>query len=209
MSYLNRFKVILHQFCVKKIFPWKFYLEYGGTFTKLFMHVSSQNMFTTTRNLQIHVHVLFRWLPIMTLWRTQDLNSFWEIIAHAQCSVDEKKNIYTCIQCVPHKNNCKKKIGSHDMKQTDSSIIIVRNVCLLTSESMIVYLFITRSGGTFTKLFMHVSSQNMFTTTRNLQIHVHVLFRWLPIMTLWRKVLVRWLPIMTLWRKDKQSWILR
>jgi hypothetical protein len=53
------------------------------------------------------------------------------------------KNIY--IPCVPHKNNCKKKIGSHDMKQTDSSIIIVRNVCVLTSASMIVYLFFTRS----------------------------------------------------------------
>jgi hypothetical protein len=39
----------------------------------------------------------------------------------------------------------KKKFGSHDMKQTDSSIIIVRNVCVLTSASMIVYLFITRS----------------------------------------------------------------
>jgi hypothetical protein len=38
-----------------------------------------------------------------------------------------------------------KKIGSHDMKQTDSSIIIVRNVCVLTSTSMIVYLFFTRS----------------------------------------------------------------
>ena len=25
-------------------------LEYGGTFTKLFMHVSSRNMFPTTRN---------------------------------------------------------------------------------------------------------------------------------------------------------------
>jgi hypothetical protein len=25
---------------------------------------------------------------------TQDLDSFGEIIAHAQCSVDEKKNIY-------------------------------------------------------------------------------------------------------------------
>ena len=37
------------------------------------------------------------------------------------------------------------KIGSHDMKQTDSSIIIVRNVCMLTSASMIVYLFFTRS----------------------------------------------------------------
>jgi hypothetical protein len=31
------------------------------------------------------------------------------------------------------------------MKQTDSSIIIVRNVCVLTSASMIVFLFFTRS----------------------------------------------------------------
>ena len=31
------------------------------------------------------------------------------------------------------------------MKQTDSSIIIVRNVYMLTSASMIVYLFVTRS----------------------------------------------------------------
>jgi hypothetical protein len=36
------------------------------------------------------------------------------------------------------------KNSSHDMKQTDSSIIIVRNVYLLTSASMIVYLFVTR-----------------------------------------------------------------
>ena len=35
------------------------------------------------------------------------------------------------------------------------------------------------------------------------------MFRWLPIMTSWRKVLVRWLPIMTSWRKDKQSCMLR
>ena len=39
---------------------------------------------------------------------TQDLNSFGEIIAHTQCSVDEQKNIY--IPCVPHKNNCKQKL---------------------------------------------------------------------------------------------------
>ena len=51
------FKVILHQFWAKKSFPWKFKLEYGGTFTKLFMHVSSRNMFPTIRNLQIRVHV--------------------------------------------------------------------------------------------------------------------------------------------------------
>ena len=54
---IRLFKVILHQFWVKKIFPWKFNLENGGIFTKLFMHVSSRNMFPTTRNLQIHVHV--------------------------------------------------------------------------------------------------------------------------------------------------------
>ena len=51
---MNNIKVILHQFWVKEIFPWKFNLEYGGTFTK---HVSSRNMFPRTRNLQIRVHV--------------------------------------------------------------------------------------------------------------------------------------------------------
>jgi hypothetical protein len=51
------FKAILHQFWVKKSFPWKFNLEYGDTFSKLFMHVSSRIMFPTTRNLQIRVHV--------------------------------------------------------------------------------------------------------------------------------------------------------
>jgi hypothetical protein len=49
------------------------------------------------------------------------------------------------IFCVPHKNNCKTKLVLHDMKQTDSSIIIVRNVCMLTTASVIVYLFFTRS----------------------------------------------------------------
>jgi hypothetical protein len=42
---------------VKTIFPWKFNLEYDGTFTKLFMDVSSRKMFPTTRNLQIRVYV--------------------------------------------------------------------------------------------------------------------------------------------------------
>ena len=74
---------------------------------------------------------------------TQDLNSFGEIIAHAQCSVDEKKYIF----CVYHITIIvKQKIGSYDMKQTDSSIIIVRNVCVLTAASMIVYLFCKRSS---------------------------------------------------------------
>ena len=50
-----------------------------------------------------------------------------------------------------------KKIGSHAMKQTDSSIIIVRNVCVLTSASMNVYLFFTRSWSAKhrTKTFLH------------------------------------------------------
>jgi hypothetical protein len=57
MDFLTTVKVILHQFWVKKMFPWKFNLEYGGTFTNLFMHVSSRNMFPTIRNRQICVHV--------------------------------------------------------------------------------------------------------------------------------------------------------
>jgi hypothetical protein len=40
---ISDLKVILHQFWVKKIFPWKFILEYVSTFTKLFMHVSNKN----------------------------------------------------------------------------------------------------------------------------------------------------------------------
>jgi hypothetical protein len=48
---------------------------------------------------------------------------------------DESKNIFRVyhIRIIAHTKN-----GSHDMKQTDSSIIIVRNVCVLTSASMIV-----------------------------------------------------------------------
>ena len=60
---------------------------------------------------------------------TQDLNSFGEIIAHAHCSVDENK-----IYSVYHIRIIAKKNGSQDMKQTDSSIIIVRNVCVLTNH---------------------------------------------------------------------------
>jgi hypothetical protein len=87
---------------VKKICPCKFNLEYGGTFTKLFMHVMKKiNIF-----LVYHIRIIA-------------------------------------------KNN-----GSHDMKQTDSSIIIVRNVCVLTSASMIVYLFFTRSYLLLSELFM-------------------------------------------------------
>jgi hypothetical protein len=66
----------------------------------------------------------------------QDLNSFGEIIAHVQLMnkmLDATKNIFRVyhIRIIALKKN-----GSHNMKQTDSSIIIVRNVCVLTSASM-------------------------------------------------------------------------
>jgi len=55
---------------------------------------------------------------------------------------DASKNIFRVyhIRIIARKKN-----GSHDMKQTDSSIIIVRNVCVLTSAYMFVYLFVMRS----------------------------------------------------------------
>ena len=64
---------------------------------------------------------------------TQDLNSIGDIITHAQCSVDEKNII-----SVYHIRIIGEKIGSHAMKQTDSSIIIARNMCVLTAASMMV-----------------------------------------------------------------------
>jgi hypothetical protein len=77
-----------------------------------------------------------------------------------------------------HKNNCKKKIGSHDMKHTDSSIIIVRNVCVLTSASMIVYLFFTRSWSKiigpklfFTTLWTVIIGTNQF----QILCHAHII----------------------------------
>jgi hypothetical protein len=51
---------------------------------------------------------------------------------------DASKNIFRVYHIriiAPQKN------GSHDMKQTNSSIIIVRNMCVLTSASMIVLSF--------------------------------------------------------------------
>ena len=72
-------------------------------------------------------------------------HKIWTRGDYRSCAMFSWWKIYIYIPCVPHKNNCKKNICSHDMKQTDSSIIIVRNVCVLTSASMTVYLFFTRS----------------------------------------------------------------
>jgi hypothetical protein len=71
---------------------------------------------------------------------TQDLKSYGEIITHPQCSVDEKK--IKKIRVYHIRIIAATKIGSHDMKSIDSSIIIVKNVCVLTSASMIAYLFL-------------------------------------------------------------------
>jgi hypothetical protein len=84
---------------------------------------------------------------------TPNLNSFGEIIAHAQCSVDEKKYLY--IPCVPHKNNCKKKIGSDDMKQTDSSIISQECVrAYLSIHDCLSFLHEVMIGNHRTKTFL-------------------------------------------------------
>jgi hypothetical protein len=74
---------------------------------------------------------------------------------HKICTLSGKLSLMHNVQLMKKNKNIfrvyhiriitQKKIGSHDMKQTDSSIIIVRNVCVLTSASMIVYLFLTRS----------------------------------------------------------------
>jgi hypothetical protein len=78
---------------------------------------------------------------------TQDLNSFVEIIAHAQCSVDEKKNWFTrhetdkflnnhCQECV---RNClsflhKIMIGNHRTK-TFLHKVMIGNHLNKTTES--------------------------------------------------------------------------
>jgi hypothetical protein len=121
-----KIKVILHQFWVKKFSPWKLNLEYGGTFTKLFMYVSSRNMFPT---ICVHVYRPRYCCGVRTVQLMKKISDASNNIFH----------VYHIRIIAPQKN------GSHDMKRTDSSIIIVRNECVLTSASMIVYLFVTRS----------------------------------------------------------------
>jgi hypothetical protein len=62
---------------------------------------------------------------------TQDLNSFGEIIAHAQSSVDEKKNIFR----VYHIRIIAKQIGSEICSQ---QLEICKSVCLFTVLAIVV-----------------------------------------------------------------------
>jgi hypothetical protein len=89
---------------------------------------------------------------------TQDLNSFGEIITHAQCSVDE--NIYIFIPCVPHKNNCKKKIGSHRITRHETDRFL-NNHCqecvraYLSIHDCLSFLHEVMIGIHRTKTFLH------------------------------------------------------
>ena len=80
------FKVILHQFWVKKFVPWKFNLEYGGTFTKLFMHASSRNMLSI---------ISARLLTSPLLWRLINFRLFCSNACRSWPR-DEKINNHGC-----------------------------------------------------------------------------------------------------------------
>jgi hypothetical protein len=111
-KYVRGFKVILHQFWVKKIFPWKFNLEYSGTFTKLFMHISSRNMFPTTRNLQIRVHV----------YRSRHYSHCQECV-HAYLSIHDCLSFLHKVMISNHRTKTflhEVMIGNHRNKTTES-----------------------------------------------------------------------------------------
>jgi hypothetical protein len=101
-----------------------------------------------------------------------------------------KKKIY--IPCVPHKNNCQKKLFTRH--ETDRFLNNHCQECVRAYEASMIVTFLHEAmignhfwvknmfawnsnleyGGIFTKLFTHVLSRNMFPTTRNRQIRVHV-----------------------------------
>ena len=114
-----------------------------------------QLLMTSQQSMRQRPHKIALWHEPISLCKWYARDTIFELFRgdYRSCEMFswwKKKYIY--IPYVPHKNNCKNKIGSHDMKQTDSSILIVRNVCVLTSASMIVYLFFTRSWSTKTCL---------------------------------------------------------
>jgi hypothetical protein len=78
-----------------------------------------------------------------TIWTLSGRLSLMRTVQLMNNMSDASKNIFRVYHI--RITAPKKKNGSHDMKHTDSSIIIVMNVCVLTSASMIVYLFVTRS----------------------------------------------------------------
>jgi hypothetical protein len=68
------------------------------------LSVNSLILMWYTRNEQIAKyltadHSVFQYSNANDMRVTQDFNSFGKIIAHAQCSVDEKKKIYIYFVC--------------------------------------------------------------------------------------------------------------
>ena len=82
------------------------------------------------------MQMICAWYKIWTLTRRLSLMRNVQLM---------KKKIYIRVFSVYHIRIIAKKKLVHTTWNRDSSIIIVRNVCVLTSESMIVYLFFTRS----------------------------------------------------------------
>ena len=85
------------------------------------------------------MQMICAWLKI---WTLSGKLSLMRTVQLMKKMLDASKNVFRVyhIRIIAPKKN-----GSHNMKQTDSSIIIVRNVHVLTSASMIVYFFVTRS----------------------------------------------------------------
>ena len=79
-------------------FPLKIHLEYGGTFTKLFMHVSSLNMFPTTRNLQIRVHVFRPRLLNFRLFCSDDCRSLYLVKKSFGPMIADQEKINGCVR---------------------------------------------------------------------------------------------------------------
>jgi hypothetical protein len=96
----------------KQIFPWKLNLECGDTFTKLFMHVSSRNMFPTTRNLQICVHV----------FRPRHYCGDWLTFG---CVVGNIFRLETCM-------NSLVKVSPHSKFNFQGKIFFTQNWCNIT-----------------------------------------------------------------------------
>ena len=114
---------------MKKIFLWIFNLEYGSTFTKLFMHVSSRNMFPTIRNLQIRVHV---YRPSPLLWRLINFRLFCSDDCRSWPRV-EKINNHECW------------VSTH----TFLTMIIEESVCFMSCKPFffgaIIFMWYTRN----------------------------------------------------------------
>jgi hypothetical protein len=163
-SYFSVYKRIRCHSCIVKwstneIFPWNLNLEYGGTFTKLFMHVSSRNMFPTTRNLQIPVHVYRPRHYCGKNWFTRhETHRF--LNNHCQECVRAYLSIHDCLSFLYEvmilNTFCRLFLSYKGLSMNIKVILHQFRV-----KKIFPWNLNLEYGGTFTKLFMHVSSRNM------------------------------------------------